>query len=153
METDYVQILSAALTPILGILAAYIAWQQWRTNHLKVRHDLYERRLVIYLAVMEFLACIIRNGKASDSEMVTFLQTTRESYFLFGRDIADYLEGIYKESVELQYQSEMLHSPGSNLPVGEDRSKLAREKGDLSKWFGRQFVTSRDKFSKYMCLS
>jgi hypothetical protein len=153
METDYVKLLSAALTPILGLLTAYIAWQQWRTNHLKVRHDLYERRLAIYVAVMEFFANIMRSAGASDLEMVTFLQKTRESYFLFGRDIADYLELLYKKSVDLQYQNSMLHEPGASLPIGEERSRLAHEKAELSKWFSAQSVVARDRFSKYMRLA
>jgi hypothetical protein len=150
---DYVKLLSAGLTPILGILTAYIAWQQWRTNHLKVRHDLYERRLSIYLAVMEFLACVMRRSTVSDEELVAFLQKTRESYFLFGPDIGDYLDVLYKKAVDLQYHSTMLHDPTSNLPVGDERSRLAHEKAEISKWFTRQFEVTRTKFTKYMRLA
>jgi len=99
------------------------------------------------------LACIMRNSKASDLEMITFLQKTRESYFLFGRDIGDYLDTLYKKSVDLQCQNTMLHDAASNVPVGEERSRLAHEKGELTKWFSKQFLVARENFSKYMRLS
>lgn len=153
METDYVKLLSAALTPVLGVLTAYIAWQQWRTNHLKVRHDLYERRLAIYLALMDFLACIGRNAKVTDAEMVSFLQKTKESYFLFGPSLAKYLDQIYKRSVDLHYQNTMLHDPMSSLPVGEKRTQIAHEQGEALKWFGLQFEVAREKFADYMSLA
>src|ERR1035441_1576423 len=100
MIEDCVKILSAMLTPVLGVIAAYIAWQQWRTNALKLRHDLYERRLAVYLAVIEFLACIMRKSWATDEEMISFLQKTRESYFLFGPEIAEYLEALSKPGLD-----------------------------------------------------
>lgn len=149
---EIVKILSAALTPVLGILAAYIAWQQWRTNHLKVRHDLYERRLAIYFAVMEFLASIMRTANPNDTEAITFLQKTRESYFLFGNDLADYLETIYKNSIDLQVTAGMLNDPMSRLPVGDKRTELIRKKSELMGWFTNQPIVAREKFSKYMRL-
>jgi len=146
---DYVKFSSAALTPILALLTAYIAFRQWRTNHLKLRHELYERRLSVYVAVMEFLAYVMQRASLNDEELRNFLKKTRESYFLFGKDIGKYLDELYKKAVDLQALSSELES----LPVGEERSRKVLEKGEISKWFSRQFDVTRTKFSKYMRLT
>ena len=147
---DTLTVFSGLLTPLLAIIATYIAWQQWRTNHIKLQHDLYDRRLVVYLALMEFLAHISRNASADINSGISFIQKTKESYFLFGKEIPEYLESIYKKSVQLDYLHKKLHE--SNLPVGEERSRAAQESCDLSIWFGDQFEIGRKKFEKYLKL-
>jgi hypothetical protein len=59
----YVDLFAALLTPVIAIIATYIAYQQYRANQLKLRHELYDRRLLLYNAVAEFLAHIVREGK------------------------------------------------------------------------------------------
>jgi hypothetical protein len=58
----YVELFAALLTPVIAIVMTYIAIQQYRANKIKLRHDLYDRRLLLYNAVAEFLAHIIREG-------------------------------------------------------------------------------------------
>jgi hypothetical protein len=153
MFDESVKVLSALLTPVLAITTGYIAWRQWRTNDLKLRHDLYERRLAIYLSVIEFLARIMSNCKATDAEMINFLQKTRESYFLFGPKVAAYLDSIYKRSVDLQYHNTMLHDPASSLPIGDERKRLAHEQCEALKWCSAQLEITRKKFAEYMRLA
>jgi hypothetical protein len=40
-----------------------------------------------------------------------------------------------------------------NLPVGEERSRLSHEDGELLKWFDDQFDVAREKFAKHMSLA
>jgi hypothetical protein len=40
-----VQILQGLLTPVVAIVAVYIAWQQWKANERKFKFEQYERRL------------------------------------------------------------------------------------------------------------
>src|SRR5689334_23253843 len=120
----------ALATPTIGLLALYIAWQQWRTNRLKVRHDLYERRLSLYLAVMEFLVAANAN-RATDAERHVFLQKTRESYFLFGPKTSDYLKCLYEKAVDLDCTNSLLHDPLSKPQSDQERSKLANAKAEL----------------------
>lgn len=148
-----VEILSAALTPILAILAGYIAWKQWRTEHLKLRHELYDRRLAVYVATMEFLSQILRNAKATDEERRDFLHRTRESLFLFDDDLAEYLDSLYKKSIDLRSHETMLHGSGSSLPIGPERTKMAEANGALLKWFSDQFAETKQRFSRSMRLS
>jgi hypothetical protein len=138
---------SGLLTPLLAIIASYIACQQWRTNRLKVQHDLYERRFAIYTALIGFL----REGKEDKVATFTFLQKIiGESHFLFGKEISNYLDTVYKKAVAFQYQNSELNS--SDLPAGERRSNLANEYGESLKWFGDQFEVAREKFAKYLKL-
>ena len=85
----YVDLLAALLTPVIAIVTTYIAIQQYRANQMKLRHDLYDRRLQLYNAVAEFWSHVMREGTADRAQLTTLLQKTRESYFLFGKEIAD----------------------------------------------------------------
>lgn len=76
----WIDLIAACLTPLIAIIATYIAYQQYRANRLKNRHDLYDRRLAVYNAVAEFLAHAMREGTADHAQLITLLQKTRESY-------------------------------------------------------------------------
>jgi hypothetical protein len=79
------------------------------------------------------------------------LQKTRESWFLFGEEIGEYLDAIYKKWVDLRYQNTMLHDAGS-LPVGSERTRIAQEHSESLKWFNAQIEIARQKFSRHMTL-
>lgn len=129
---NFVDYASGLSTPVLAVIAAYIAWPQWQTNRLRVKHDLYDRRFVIYIACIQLLTVIDRKAQASNDAAATFLQNTWESCFLFGADIPDYLNTIYLNWLELCKQDTMLEGP-RRLPVGKDREKLVYENSQLLK--------------------
>jgi hypothetical protein len=145
----FVEILSAVLVPITTVLTLYIAWQQWRTNHQKVRHDLYERRLAYYVALMEFLACIVRSSRVTEAEMKNFSQQTRESYFLLGPGLAKYMHEIWKRSADLLEQSTTLDDPKLDR---DEKTRVERKRNDILKWLAAQFEDAQHKFAKCMRL-
>lgn len=61
---DAVALFNAFLTPLIAIVAVYIAWQQWQTNKHKLELELYDRRLRIYEEVRKILSIneIYRRG-------------------------------------------------------------------------------------------
>ena len=40
---NLIEVLSAALTPVIAVVTTYIMYQQWRTNKGRLNHELYER--------------------------------------------------------------------------------------------------------------
>src|SRR5271170_90498 len=44
----FLQVLQGLMTPVIALIAVYIAWQQWRTNADKVKLDKFDRRFPIY---------------------------------------------------------------------------------------------------------
>jgi len=89
------------LTPLIAIVAAYIAWQQWQTNQQKLNLDRYDRRLRIYEEVVKILSIIMRDAKVSDEALLKFRIATSEADFLFGADIPAYIDEIYRHGVAM----------------------------------------------------
>lgn len=145
-------ILSGLLTPLLAVVATYIAYQQWHTNQIKLQHDLYERRLAVFTTLMEFLSLTLLQGtKTEGLGMGTFHNKTRESCFLFGKEIPDYLDEVYNKAFRL-YAMNLKFSP-DNPPTGEELNRLMDEKDQLREWIIAELKTgARDRFAKYLKL-
>jgi len=52
-----IQLLSALLTPVIALVITYIIIQQYRTNRLKFRLEMFEKRYAIYQGVKNFIIC------------------------------------------------------------------------------------------------
>jgi hypothetical protein len=135
---------------VSAVFLGYVAWQQWRTNHLKVQHDLFERRIAVFTALMEFLVPIFSDVNVDERAANTFLQKTRESYFLFGEDIADYLKLIHDKATDLQCLHSQIHE--SNQLPDEERNRLINERKSIKTWFNEQPLVARVKFAKRLKL-
>jgi|SRR5882672_5537469 len=78
MRTEQIlEISKALLTPLIAIVATYIAWQQWRTNKQKLLLERYDRRLRVYEEVRKILSVILRDAKASYDDLLRFRTATR----------------------------------------------------------------------------
>ncbi len=84
MIQKVIAIFQGLLTPTIGVIAIYIAWQQWQGNKLKLKMDRYERRLRVYQEVVKMLK-IGSNGKPEWTRIIYFSGQTAEGDFLFGR--------------------------------------------------------------------
>jgi hypothetical protein len=149
---DWVEIFNALLTPLIAVLAAYIAWQQYRVNHHSLRNQLYERRYAVFKAFMSYLADIMREGKTNYQRIGQFYAEASEAEFLFSESISKKMEELYSKGVDLVALHERMYpsdgSPG--LPVGDERSKVAKEAGELLNWFYRQIKTTKEIFKSEM---
>jgi hypothetical protein len=149
---SWVAIFQALLTPVIGILAAYIAWQQYRIQHRTFSGKMYERRYVVFKAFMSYLADIMREGKTSYQRLGLFYAEASEADFLFSDVISKKREELYQRGVDLQLSHELMYprdgSPG--LPVGPERSRVAHENTEHLKWFLSQIAITKDIFKKEM---
>jgi hypothetical protein len=105
MQTEGVmpilQLSQALLTPLIAVVATYIAWQQWRSNLLKLRLERYERRLRVYEEVIRILSIIGRDANATPEDLMKFRAAAAEADFLFGPEIPEYIDEIYSRGLKL----------------------------------------------------
>ena len=140
---DFKQVIdyfSAALIPLIAIITTYIAYQQYRTNKLRLKHDLFERRWSVYKTIMETLEAVIREGNINDDKLLKFNIERAKSYFLFDESLHKYIDEIYEKLVDLQ---EM------NSATEEEKAK---KRGELKKWFIAQIKVTKEKFHKFLNL-
>ncbi len=129
-EKDWIDILSALLTPFIAIAAIGIAVLQWKINRNRLKHELFDRRYEQYKSVTKFLGSIMGAGKVTDEAQREYLIGTTGVEFTFSKEISDYLhKNIWCPAIEL----ETAQAEFKGLPVGEERSRLVHKAGDLKK--------------------
>lgn len=148
---DLIQLLSALLTPVIAIVTTYIAIQQYRTNRLKLKLELFERRYSVYQSVKDFIRFAVREGNISNEALNKLNDETQDAFFLFGKQVDEYISELRLKGVRLMYVNGQLAN--TNLKVGDARSELAEEDAVLCTWFGQQLRQSKQVFKKDLGMS
>ncbi len=144
-----IDILSALLTPTIAILGSIIAWQQWRTNRARLKHELFDRRYEQFSIVRDFISSIMTHGKVKPEEEHKYLAGTRGMRFIFDKEIASYVDNtLWHLSVELH----ALDAELEGVPVGEERSKNVKRQREIKELLNQELKNLEERFSKYLQL-
>jgi hypothetical protein len=141
-----VKILSALLTPVLGVIATIVLVNQFILQKLRWRLDLWEKRYPVYLATEQYIIFAVQNAKMPMDEVFKFKRESKDKDFLFRTDVQRYLEELYQKGLELD--NLVLHLKG--VLDDDRRNKLLDEQLDLIRWFPEQFEVSKNLFGKYL---
>jgi hypothetical protein len=150
---QFIDISKGLLTPLIAIVTTYVAWQQWQTNRQKLILDRYDRRFHVYEEVRKILSIIHRDGKASYEDLLKFRRAVSEADFLFGPEISEYIDEIYKRGIELQYWCGEYRDYTQEKPEGYDHKKVVDGKHSELTWLAQQFEPAKSKFKKYLDVS
>ena len=136
-----IEFFTALLTPLIAIIASYIAFQQYRMAKSKLRHDVYERRLKVYKAAKEYLYWA-RTSQSEDDHREEnpreeFRIAIADSQFLFDEELSEWLH-------EIEGRKDYLYG---NL----NSEQLKKLKVDRE-WFSQRDKELADKFMKYLSL-
>ena len=149
---EIIQLLMAALTALTALFAAYIAWQQHQLGQRQFKHELYDRRLAVFQAAKSFLSDIAREGRPRFHRVVQFNAEASEAEFLFGDDIVGLIDELYEKGLKLAELYDQLYpetgEPG--LPVGDERSRVSKEKSDVLKEMMHNLGKLKDEFKPYL---
>ena len=144
-------VFEALLTPLIAVIAVYIAYRQHRNDKLKIKLDIYDRRLKIYEELRNLFGYVLRNGKMATQELLLFKSNTMQAEFLFEDEVPRYLDEVYKKGLTLHLTGEQLD--GDGLRVGAERTRVAQENSDHLTWFTEQIVVAKNKFKRYLSVA
>jgi len=144
-----IEISKALLTPLIAIVATYIAWQQWKTNRQKLNLEKYERRLHVYEEVRKILSIISVTLQPNIEDLLKFRTSVSEADFLFGPEITEYIDEIYKHGLALWRWNQDYREK----PEDYNHKKVVDEMHKESAWIAEQFEPAKEKFKRYLDIS
>jgi len=147
-DPNWADILTAISTLGIGLLGAYFAWRQFVLSELQWKHQLYDRRMAIYVAAGQTIGHMFRHGTLPDSELIDFLQKTRESDFLLNSAVTAQLDEMYNKAIRLQQLD--AEKQDKDDP---DRGKKIQEAVDIKIWYIGQGKVLKELFSPFLKLS
>ena len=153
---NFFTILSGLLTPLIAIIATYIAFQQYQSNKKqgeyklrldienselekrrlkleehKLRLDLYNKRFRIFEETKKVLHKIVQDAKIELIELRDFRFSTNESKFLFDPEISQFLEQLKTKAIKLNHSEADLKNL-KNYPVeSKERNEKKRRKSTI----------------------
>ena len=140
---DYPELFSAFLTPIIAIVAAYIAIQQYRVNQRKSKLELFEKRFAVYEGVKDLVDHVIDNVDLTDPALQAFNSKTADCVFLFKDHIPSYVKELRGKALRLRSINRM----GSSHEAREEEGEVEEE---LLNWFTEQFERAQREFGPYL---
>jgi hypothetical protein len=146
----WTQILQVLLTGVIGVTAAYVAWQQWKINRLRLMLEHYERRFRVYQGVMSFLALVLTGFRPEMDDIRKFMADTAEAAFLFGADIHEYRDEIYKRASALWSANEEYRDLRQPQSPGYDHNEIVNALKEQKIWFADQLRVAEEKFKPYL---
>ena len=144
---NWISVFTALLTPMVAIVGLAIGILQWRINKKRIQHELFERRIKLFEIITAHMADAISLGTFSNEEEFKFIRNTKHARFIFGKDIADFIDEIYKKSVDLSFFSRREQQlSGIALEEAIEKRRLVFE------WFGTELNNIQNRFEKYLQL-
>ena len=142
---QWVQVASALLTLLIAAIVTYIAFMQWRTAQAKLALDLFEKRIAVYDLVREAISIINTHGKVDETADRKLLEAMNASEFLFGDDIREYLEAMWKKFSKMRVAQSQLENSDEKI-----RKKAVSNKYDLFREITQFYYEGGDVFAHYM---
>lgn len=148
----WLQYLQAIAVPFIGAViagtGAWIAFQQMRIAHIRLKHDLYDRRFATFEAARRLLIDMAVNGDASEEAMGNYLVGIANASFLFDDSLVRYLREIGEHASTVQVINTTLKGHVS----GSDKPPLERQVTEKVEWLRNQIEVLDSKFMPFLRL-
>jgi len=142
--------LTALSTPALAAFAGWIALQQYRLQHYRLRLDLSQRRFAVFVATRNFALTAVTKLQASDEALLAFDAATAEAPFLFGSDVTEYLSALREGYCELLAIADQRQTHEND--AAESR-RLGSDWAMRRQWFRDELKRAQDVFRPSLDLS
>lgn len=142
------QFFSAFLTPIIALIAVYIAYQQWRLRQEHFQLELFDKRYKVYEGTKKFISIILEKGYPDENDISEFQESTHDATFLFENEVQRRLDNILEKGNKLNNINTYIALTEQASP---DSAKEAKEnEADIQDWFNDEYDRIKNLFMNYL---
>ena len=148
-----VDILKALITPTIGGIAVYIAYQQYQTNKRRELRESRQARLSVYRRVKKFLNYVDSNGEITKDVYNELLEAIAEADFLFPEELTDWLsdlQGNADEYWNIQENIEEVKTKSKEADLGKQLEYLEKERYKEIDQLQSGHCELKERFNKYI---
>jgi hypothetical protein len=146
----WIQYCQALAVPVIAIAGVMIALGQLWLAGVRLRHDLYDRRLKVLETAQRLLAVVFTNANIPPDEFYKYVQGISQASFLLNDGVVSYLEELRKRALQMMRVEISLRN--LELPQ-EERARLADTAAEYLDWFTSQPDVLANKFRPFMQLT
>jgi hypothetical protein len=138
-------------TTFYGIAAGSVSGETSVSAHSRDTEvlDRYYQRLRVFEAVRDIVG-MMYTTVSDDKKLFELLSKTRDAKFLFGDEIEDYLESVWRHASRLSDAHKALNQVLQTGAPAENRKPLAEVEREEVEWAWRESRLVADKFKKYL---
>jgi len=147
---QYVWVLAPTVVAVVvGLIAARIAYKQWRTAADRLRLDLYEKRLAVYDAIRSLLSTVTLQGQVTVEDLGKFHTGVRGAEFLFYGEAKAFVTTVGARAARAMAKRALLQ----RQPNHPRADQLIDEEEDLLEFLRSQSEHLDRIFAPYLDLS
>jgi len=138
--------LSAMLTPLIAIVTVLILVLQYFLAARTWKLAVYDKRYAVYRSTMEYITSVLQDTTMTTDRLSRFLAQTRESEFLFHKEIHAFMKSLYSKGTDLL-------TIQSDIKAEKDeaqRAKYVKTERQIVKWFGDQLAVATRRLGRYL---
>lgn len=145
---DWIDVLSALLTPTIALAGIGLSWLQWKLSRERYKHELFDKRWTIFLAIRDYMGEARTKRKVSEESNIAFLTATRGCRFLFNDEIDALVDETYGKVLRLNLLREDLGSESRGL----NRKRHLECLSELNDWLESEIKNLEKRFEKFLQL-
>ncbi len=155
---QWLRLFQIIATFTVGGAGVFIAWQQMRSTNLRLKMDMYDRRLRVYDSVQTLLFKMGYSRLFNEDDILKFLKQVEAANFLFNDDVKHEIAQLKKLGFELCSLSEEIadnlkqkNDPG--VGVQDERAALQLKRRKIKENIRNTAEKSLRLFDKYLDLT
>lgn len=145
-----ITIIFSILNTIVAIINLKMVKAQAKFQNDSFCYQLYDRRMKIYTSVEKVLLTIVQSGDISSEQLSEYKWGINDAAFLFGNDVKETLDNIYKAMVELHTVSQKVKHNIESKNLSSEHHKLCDRESELLKRIGDFTLHLNEDFAPYI---